>query len=73
MEPISSLLYENGVFPVNDVKKIANFSTSFLKQKIQNGRDYVAEVYCDFFELLSAYDILICDGLTAFKNTLQGE
>uniref|UniRef100_A0A1I7V9J5 Bm539 n=1 Tax=Loa loa TaxID=7209 RepID=A0A1I7V9J5_LOALO len=71
MEPIASLLCESGIFPTNDIKKIANFSTSYLQKKVQNGRSHLAEIYCDFFELLSAYDILMCDGLTAFRNTLQ--
>ncbi|VDM08923.1 unnamed protein product [Wuchereria bancrofti] len=71
MEPIASLLYESGIFPTNDVKKIANFSISYLQKKMQSGQDHLAEIYCDFFELLSAYDILMCDGLTAFRNTLQ--
>uniref|UniRef100_A0A0R3S690 Helicase ATP-binding domain-containing protein n=1 Tax=Elaeophora elaphi TaxID=1147741 RepID=A0A0R3S690_9BILA len=71
MEPLACLLYEGGIFPINDVKKIANFSISYLQKKIQNGQDHLAEIYCDFFELLSAYDILMCDGLTAFRNTLQ--
>ncbi|VDK78898.1 unnamed protein product [Onchocerca ochengi] len=71
MEPIALLLYENGIFPTNDIKKIANFSASYLQKRIQKGQDHLAEIYCDFFELLSAYDILMCDGLTAFKNNLQ--
>ncbi|KAK6100645.1 hypothetical protein QQG55_1505 [Brugia pahangi] len=72
MEPIASLLYESGIFPTNDIKKIANFSINYLQRKMQIGQDHLTEIYCDFFELLSAYDILMCDGLTAFRNTLQG-
>ncbi|CAG9537461.1 unnamed protein product [Cercopithifilaria johnstoni] len=72
MEPIASLLCESGIFPTNDIKKIVNFSTSYLKKKVQKGRGHLAEIYCDFFELLSAYDVLMCDGLTAFRNTLEG-
>ncbi|VBB28589.1 unnamed protein product [Acanthocheilonema viteae] len=72
MEPIALLLCESGIFPTNDITKIVNFSTSYLQKTIQNGRDHLAEIYCDFFELLSAYDILMCDGLSAFRNTLQG-
>ncbi|VDO39308.1 unnamed protein product [Onchocerca flexuosa] len=71
MEPIASFLYENGIFPTNDMKKIMNFSTSYLQKRMQKGQDHLAEIYCDFFELLSAYDILMCDGLTAFRNNLQ--
>ncbi|VDN85364.1 unnamed protein product [Brugia pahangi] len=71
MEPIASLLYESGIFPTNDIKKIANFSINYLQRKMQIGQDHLTEIYCDFFELLSAYDILMCDGLTAFRNTLQ--
>ncbi|KAL4001632.1 hypothetical protein ACH3XW_0055 [Acanthocheilonema viteae] len=71
MEPIALLLCESGIFPTNDITKIVNFSTSYLQKTIQNGRDHLAEIYCDFFELLSAYDILMCDGLSAFRNTLQ--
>ncbi|KAM3724474.1 Histone acetyltransferase Tip60 [Dirofilaria immitis] len=71
MEPIASLLYESGIFPINDIKKLANFSISYLRKKLQKEQGHLAEIYCDFFELLSAYDILMCDGLTAFRNTLQ--
>lgn len=72
MEPIAALLYEGCIFPTSDIKKIVNFSTSFLQKKVQNGQSHLVEIYWDFFELLSAYDILMCDGLTAFRNTLQG-
>ncbi|VIO90091.1 Uncharacterized protein BM_BM12172 [Brugia malayi] len=71
MEPIASLLYESGIFPTNEIKKIANFSINYLQRKIQSAQDHLTDIYCDFFELLSAYDILMCDGLTAFRNTLQ--
>uniref|UniRef100_A0A915PNT5 histone acetyltransferase n=1 Tax=Setaria digitata TaxID=48799 RepID=A0A915PNT5_9BILA len=71
MQPIASMLCENGLFPTDDLKKLANFSTSYLQNRIQNGSSDLVEIYCDFFELLLAYNILMCDGLTAFGNSLQ--
>lgn len=72
LEPLASLLHENGVFPVTDFKKLGNFSTDFLQKLLQTRECHLTEVYCDFFDVLSAYDILLCEGLTAFGNRLQG-
>ncbi|VDN01167.1 unnamed protein product [Thelazia callipaeda] len=72
LEPLALLLCEGGVIPSKDVKKIANFSISYLQSKVQQSKtSHLVEIYCDFFDLLSSYNILMCYGLTAFGNSLQ--
>ncbi|VDN24320.1 unnamed protein product [Gongylonema pulchrum] len=71
MEPFISLLHESGVFPTTDLKKLSNFSASFLQKIVQNKASHLVETYSDFLDLLSAYNTLLCHGLTAFAYYLQ--
>lgn len=71
MRSVVSLLYESDVLPSNSLQRLANFSLSSMKKKIEYKAPNLLDVFCDLEDLFTIYDALMCDGITAFALCAQ--